>query len=131
MKNPFFLIALKKATRFAGKPGRLLNLGAQLASKLRTVDWKSVSTAAAKEKINILARLIRAYATGEYREVPWKAVLVVVAAILYFLNPIDLIPDLLPIVGLSDDFAVLVWVYNSVGSEINKFLTWEQSKIVS
>jgi uncharacterized membrane protein YkvA (DUF1232 family) len=131
MKNPFFLIALKKATHFAGKPGRLLNLVAQLASKLRTVDWKSISTTAAKEKIDILGRLIRAYAKGEYRELPWKMMLVLVAAVLYFLNPIDLIPDLLPIVGLSDDFAVLVWVYNSVGSEINKFLTWEQSKIVS
>jgi uncharacterized membrane protein YkvA (DUF1232 family) len=54
-----------------------------------------------------------------------------VASIIYFVNPFDLLPDLIPLAGLTDDFAVLVWVYNTLNVEIDKFLAWEQSRIVS
>ena len=73
---------------------------------------------------------MRAYAQGEYREIPWKSLLMIVAAILYFINPIDVIPDLLPLVGLTDDFAVLFLVYKSIGADIDKFLAWEKSKTI-
>ena len=81
-----------------------------------------------REKFFTVGRMARAYAKGHYREVPWRAMLILLAAVIYFLNPFDLVPDLIPVVGLTDDFAVLLWVYNAVGSEINKFLLWEESK---
>jgi uncharacterized membrane protein YkvA (DUF1232 family) len=79
----------------------------------------------------ILGRLVRAYALGQYRAVPWKTVLKITAALVYFISPIDLLPDLLPITGLTDDFGVLLWVYNSVSGEIEKFLTWEKSRFTA
>ena len=91
------------------------------------VNWSKVSVAAAKEKMSVLSRLTSAYASGKYREIPWKTVMTILAAIIYFLNPLDLIPDFIPIMCLTDDFGVLVWVYNSIQSEIDKFLTWEKS----
>ena len=60
----------------------------------------------------------------------WKSLLMIVAAILYFINPIDIIPDLLPLVGLTDDFAILFLVYKSIGADIDKFLAWEKSKTI-
>jgi uncharacterized membrane protein YkvA (DUF1232 family) len=129
MKNRFFTIALEKAARMAGKPGRLMLLVSRLAMKLREVNWQNVNAASAKEKFFVLGRLVKAYAQGEYREIPWKTLLIVVAAIVYFLNPIDLLPDLIPVAGLTDDFAVLLWVYNAVGNEIDKFLLWEKSRL--
>jgi uncharacterized membrane protein YkvA (DUF1232 family) len=53
----------------------------------------------------------------------------ILAAIIYFLNPIDLIPDFIPGLGLTDDFSVLLWVYNSVSTEVVKFLEWEKSTL--
>ncbi|MBL7834088.1 MAG: DUF1232 domain-containing protein [Cyclobacteriaceae bacterium] len=55
--------------------------------------------------------------------------MIVLAAIIYFLNPIDLIPDFIPVLGLTDDFSVLLWVYNTVTHEIDKFLTWERANL--
>lgn len=127
MKNPFFDIALAKAARLAGKPGRIALLLSKLGGKLTTVDWKSVSVATAKEKLSVFSRIAAAYASGKYRDIPWKSILIVLAAIIYFLNPIDLIPDLIPVLGFTDDFSVLVWVYSTMSSEIDKFLTWERS----
>lgn len=100
---------------------------AQLGKKMMRVNWSTVTVAAAKEKLAVLGRLSGAYATGKYRSISWKAVMTVLAAIIYFLNPIDLIPDFIPGLGLTDDFTVLVWVYNTLASEIDKFLDWEKS----
>src|SRR5687768_3907202 len=127
--NTFFNSALRYASTLAGRPGRLLSILPKLALKLKETNWKSVNAAAAKEKFFVLGRLIKAYALGQYREVPWKTILLIVAAIVYFLNPLDLVPDLIPLTGLTDDFAVLLWVYNSVSNEVEKFLLWEQSQV--
>lgn len=127
--NIFFKAAVKKAAALAGKKSRLLLLFSRLTLKLKEVNWKKVTVSTAKEKLSTFGRLLRAYALGQYRNVPWKSLLIIIAAVLYFVSPLDLIPDLLPITGLTDDFAVLLWVYNSVATEIDKFLTWEKSQV--
>lgn len=131
LNNRFFQIALEKASRILGKPGRLILLLTTLARKLKQTDFNKENTVQVKEKFFILGRLLRAYAQGEYRAVPWKSLLLVVAAILYFINPIDLIPDLMPLVGLTDDFAVLFMVYKSIGADIDNFLMWEKSRVTT
>lgn len=131
MKNNFFLVALRKAASMAGKPGRLMLLLSRLSLKLKEVNWKNVNAATAKEKFYVLGRLIKAYALGQYREIPWKTILIIIAAVIYFVNPIDLVPDLIPIAGLTDDFGILLYVYNAVSKEVNKFLEWEQSQVPS
>lgn len=125
MKNRFFDIAIGQASRLAGKKGRILLLLTKLGTKMSKVNWSPVQRQLIKDKFFILGRLAKAYAMGRYRSVPWKAILILLAAVIYFINPIDLIPDLIPIAGLSDDFAVLLWVYNAIGEEVDKFLEWE------
>jgi len=127
--NKFFNSALRNAAMAAGRPSRLLSLLASLTSKLRGTNWRNVNAASAKEKFFVLGRLIKAYALGQYKDVPWKTILLIVAAIIYFVNPLDLVPDIIPLTGLTDDFAVLLWVYNSVSNEIDKFLTWEKTQV--
>jgi uncharacterized membrane protein YkvA (DUF1232 family) len=130
LNNQFFQAALQKASRILGKPGRLFLLLVALVRKLNHTDFTKGDAALVKEKFFTLGRLLRAYAQGEYREIPWKSLLLIVAAILYFINPIDFIPDLMPLVGLTDDFAVLFMVYKAIGADIDKFLEWEKSKVI-
>ena len=129
--NRFFQIAIQKASQFLGKPGRLMLLLVTLGRKLKQTNFTKHDSAMAKDKFFTLGRLVKAYAQGEYKTIPWKSLLLVVAAILYFINPIDLIPDLLPVLGLTDDFAILLMVYKSVGSDIENFLEWEKSKTIT
>lgn len=130
LNNRFFQAALQKASHILGKPGRLILLLTALVRKLKQTDFNKGETAIVKEKFFTLGRLLRAYAQGEYREIPWKSLLLIVAAILYFINPIDVIPDLLPLVGLTDDFGVLFLVYKTISGDIDKFLEWEKSKTI-
>lgn len=56
-----------------------------------------------------------------------KVLITLLAAIIYFINPLDLIPDLIFGIGLADDLAVLTWVYRAAADEINSFKNWENS----
>lgn len=76
-----------------------------------------------------MARLVTSYARGHYRALPLKTLLVIMASLIYFLNPIDLVPDAILGVGLVDDLAVLTWVYRTVHQELNKFLQWEKAEM--
>lgn len=68
-----------------------------------------------------------AFAKGSYRHIPTTALVPLVAAAIYFLNPLDLIPDAIPGLGLTDDWAILMWVYRSLQEEVEKFKAWELS----
>jgi len=129
MNNVFFNTAVNKASGLFGRHSRMMLLVSQLAVKLGRVNKQDLSFQAAQGKINTLVRLVRSYTSGQYRAIPWKTMATILGAFVYFLNPFDLIPDVAPVIGLTDDFSILVWVYSSVQTEIDKFLTWEQSKL--
>lgn len=130
LQNRFFELALKKASGVLGKRGRLILLLANMTRKLSQVRWSEVNAASVKEKFFTLGRISRAYASGQYREVPWKTMLIIVAAIVYFVNPLDLLPDIIPITGFTDDVAVLLGVYKAVSHEVDKFLAWERAQVL-
>lgn len=75
-----------------------------------------------------LLRLLRAYASGEYRDVPAKSLILIVAGVLYFVMPIDVIPDFVIGLGFLDDAAVLAWVVSTVRTVLEDFGRWESSR---
>ena len=75
----------------------------------------------------LLFRLVRAWVRGEYRDVPRKSVFWAIFAILYFLSPIDLIPDIFP-GGYLDDIAVISFVVRRIKGDLDKFSGWEKAK---
>src|SRR5574341_1518314 len=68
-----------------------------------------------------LLHLLGAWASGKYTVVPWKSLLMAIAAVLYFVNPFDLVPDFLPLTGLVDDVAVLAYVLRSLQNDLARF----------
>jgi len=74
--------------------------------------------------LTALFRLLRAYIRGEYRDIPWGPIVLVAVGIIYFVSPIDLIPDLLP-GGFLDDAALIAYVVAQIKFDLDDFLTWE------
>ena len=74
-----------------------------------------------------LFRLSGAWVNGRYRDVGAKTIIAVLAALVYFLNPFDLLPDMLPFLGFLDDATIIGYVIKQFSNEINKFKSWEQS----
>ncbi len=102
-------------------------LAIQLFNRLDRKSINGLRGAAMKVKLLQLGRLVSAFAAGTYRSISLKPLIALTAAVVYFLNPFDLIPDFLPGLGLTDDLAVLTWVYQAFSRELSAFLEWEQT----
>jgi uncharacterized membrane protein YkvA (DUF1232 family) len=72
-----------------------------------------------------MLRLIRAYSQGDYRDVPESTLVVIVAAIIYVVNPLDVIPDALPALGFLDDATVLALAVRRARQALDDFMIWE------
>lgn len=79
------------------------------------------------EPIKVSYRLIQAYASGTYRDISLENFGLIVAAIIYFVMPVDALPDFIAGLGFTDDAAVLAWTFKRVSEELNKFVAWESS----
>ena len=52
---------------------------------------------------------------------------IIIGALGYMISPLDVIPDAIPIAGLTDDFAVLMYVLKKVWTDIDPSIV-EQAK---
>ena len=59
-------------------------------------------------------------------ETPLLPKLILVIALGYALSPVDLIPDLLPAIGLADDAAVLTLAFKLVHDDVVEFKDWRE-----
>jgi uncharacterized membrane protein YkvA (DUF1232 family) len=80
------------------------------------------------EELMTLIRLVRAYFSGQYRAVPWETIAVALGAVIYFVSPIDLIPDVIPVAGYIDDAAVIGVVIVSLANDLENFREWESTR---
>ena len=76
----------------------------------------------------VLLSMIRDYIGGRYREVPYWAIGAISLALLYVLNPLDVIPDIVPGLGYLDDATVIAFCLKLVENEIEKYKVWLASK---
>ncbi len=77
------------------------------------------------EYLQVAARLIPAAVRGEYTGLSGKSLTLIIGAIIYYVSPIDIIPDFLPLAGLLDDATVLAFALRSVKGELDAFKEWE------
>jgi len=123
--NKIHRIALTHAASLLKDPARLQNFLKESSEKAET--HRRVGQGLLFQ-LRSLYRLVRAWTNGNYRQVPRKSVLAAVGALLYFLNPMDLIPDFILVGGLLDDAAVVGMVLASLKSDLHRFQQWEESR---
>ncbi len=119
---------LASAESYIKQPSRLKTLLMDAFNKAREKKEIGALAHEAWETLQSLFRLIKLSASGEYTGVPTSTVVAAVAVLIYFLSPIDLIPDFIPVVGLLDDMALVAWFSTSIKHELDKFHEWETTK---
>ena len=123
LSSIFFKRATAGASRYAQNSRSLFQLVRDAIDK--SGGLTGANFASFRDQLGVVTRLVRAYASGEYRQLPWKTLLRVVAVLVYFVSPIDILPDFLPIVGFSDDIALMLWLFSGLKDDIEKFRQWE------
>lgn len=104
-------------------PGDLRKVTGQQRSIFEKLNSGVFSTIV--EDVQALFLMVKDYANGTYREVPWSTIVAAGAGLLYLVCPIDLIPDFIPVIGLVDDLAVLTFVLKSVHTDLQDYLQWK------
>ncbi|MBN1409390.1 MAG: DUF1232 domain-containing protein [Spirochaetales bacterium] len=74
--------------------------------------------------LKLLFNLVKDVIGQRYKEIPLGSLIAVLGALIYFLSPIDLSPDFLPLIGFTDDIAVILLVVNQIKNDLDVYKAW-------
>lgn len=118
--------------RFAKRGARLAAdkkaLAAVLAELRARRDGNAGPLAKLGDDLKTLLRLLDATVSGRYPALPQGVMTAVGAALLYWLMPLDLIPDPILALGFIDDAAILGWVLKRLSDDLVAFRSWERAQ---
>jgi uncharacterized membrane protein YkvA (DUF1232 family) len=123
LRSDAFVKALTDAKSCVSDPASLEALFNEAAAKTAAAprepfkeSWPYLQT---------MLRLVRAHHRGEYDQVPHDALLWIIAALNYLVDPFDLIPDKTPFLGFIDDATVVEFVVAKAQQALDDFMIWE------
>ena len=76
-------------------------------------------------QIKLTISLIKDFKNKKYTDIPWRSIAMIAAAVMYFVNPFDMVPDLLPVFGFSDDALLFAAVFKSIQDDLEKYCHWK------
>ena len=123
LRSEAFARALAEAKSHANNPERLRVLFEEAARKAAAVPREPFEDS--WPYVQAMLRLLRAYFRGEYRNVSHEALLWIITAVTYFVDPFDLIPDEVPFLGFVDDATVMAFAIGRTRQTLDDFMTWE------
>lgn len=111
-----------------GDKGKMSELANVSREKLQGLNFEDTKISRLAVNLRVIIRMIKAYANGSYRDIPWKSLAALVAGVVYFVMPLDLLPDFIPFTGFLDDFTVVMLISGAFQKDIEEFLFWEEHK---
>jgi len=76
--------------------------------------------------VPIMVSLVRSFIKKEYRDIPIGSIIAITSALIYFVSPLDILPDSIPFLGYIDDAAVIALCWKLVGSDVEEYVNWRK-----
>ena len=118
-----FAQAVWNAKSYVNDPPRLRSLFEEASKQAASLPKDSFQ--GTWPYLQTMLRLIRAYYRGDYRLVSETTLVVIIAAIIYVVSPLDVIPDAIPAIGFLDDATILTLALQRTRQDLDDFMTWE------
>ncbi|HEY5134300.1 MAG TPA: DUF1232 domain-containing protein [Candidatus Nanopelagicales bacterium] len=81
-------------------------------------------------RVGSIPRMVRDVLKGDYDGLGRGRLLLMLAAVLYIVSPVDLLPEaILTIPGLADDAAVAAWLVASLLGATSAYRMWENGRV--
>ncbi len=102
----------------------------QIVSEEKKVHVKSSALDSSKfsrfiKQMKLAMSLIKDFRNKSYTDIPWRSIAMIAAAILYFVNPFDMVPDMLPVFGMADDAMLFAALFKSIQTDLEKYGNWK------
>lgn len=102
----------------------------EITSEEKKVGRKSESLDVSKfrrfiNQVKLAFGLIKDFKEKRYTDIPWRSITLISAAIIYFLNPFDVVPDLFPVIGIADDAVLFATLFKSIQTDLEKYGEWK------
>lgn len=123
--NTLFSKLYKQAEQLITSEGKIAQLIDELFLKLGESAEQFYML---QDSLVALGRMLSAWVKGDYKNISTTSIIAVVAAIIYFVNPLDIIPDFIPIIGKLDDIVILGYLIKLLNKEIERFMAWEEAQ---
>ncbi|MAE81985.1 MAG: hypothetical protein CMB80_04565 [Flammeovirgaceae bacterium] len=117
----------KKAKETLTENDKVKGLITEVKSKVDKLNSDSEERSTFIYQLQVIIRMVRAHINGSYRAFSATTMLTLVFALVYFITPIDLIPDFIPALGLTDDISLVYFIFKSLADDIAKFRVWEEA----
>ncbi len=114
------LHARNRAAEIVRRPDKLREMVAEARKKADTAGDAAGPLGSVIDDLKTMFDLLRAVARGDYR-LRKETLILIAGAVLYFVIPVDVIPDFIPVAGFIDDAAVIAWVVKTCKTEIDLF----------
>lgn len=79
-------------------------------------------------EIPTLIQMLRSYYVKEYTDIPMTSIISIVGGLVYFISPLDIIPDSLPVVGWLDDAGVIYFILKAIRPDVEKYKAWQKQR---
>jgi len=77
------------------------------------------------EDVRLFVEMLSAYFRGRYPSVPLITLASIIFALLYIIDPFDAVPDFIPVIGFTDDAAIITTCVALCKTELDKFKNWK------
>lgn len=110
-------------------PGDVKTLLAQATAIRRRIREIGASRPRMQRQIEFALTLVEEHAKGRCPQIPYYTIATLAVALLYFSDPIDVIPDWIPGVGVTDDAIVFELAFGMARAGIDRYCAWKSLPI--
>lgn len=101
---------------------------ARVTQRAKDIEDKLPKLKAWMEQGKVILSMVKDYWSGKYREVPYWVISAGALALLYVLNPVDVIPDIILGVGYLDDATVVAFCLKLIERELERYKEWQAAQ---
>jgi uncharacterized membrane protein YkvA (DUF1232 family) len=123
IRSDAFAKAILDAKSYRDDPQSLTELFREASAKAASIPKTALNELG--PYLQAMLRLIRAYSRGDYQHIGRDALLTIIAAVSYLVDPFDLIPDEVPFLGFVDDATVVGFAVTRTKDALDEFMLWE------